>query len=188
MEKQFGIFKYENKEEIKKLIFLDIDGVLVTKRILQNKNRLQFLDDNNYNFDKDSKNVLEDIVSATEAKIIITASWKCGNLEKIKNIFLRRNFKYAESIIGETGTAYNYLNNVGREILSVNRGNEIETWLKFYFGYNYNEKIKYAIIDDDDDMLYKQKNNFVHTTFEVGLTPELGKKTIYILNGFFADE
>ena len=181
MEKQFGIF-LGNKNDIKKLIFLDIDGVLVTLNTIKNKN---FVDEEGrYIFDENAQNILEDIIKGTNAKIVITSSWKKNDLEYIKHVFHKRNFKFVDSIIGEIGTVYKYLTEEGRQILSLTRGNEIQTWLEFYFGYDFNEKIKYVIIDDDSDMLYSQRNNFVQTTFETGLTQELGKKAMQILNGF----
>ena len=40
----------------------------------------------------------------------------------------------------------------------------------------------YIIIDDDSDMLYNQREHFIHTSFMSGLTNELTDKAISILN------
>lgn len=61
------------------------------------------------------------------------------------------------------------------------RGNEIEEWLQEYFkssfqtifGSNYQNNVyRYVIFDDDCDMLYGQKDNFIHIDRYYGLTQE----------------
>lgn len=43
--------------------------------------------------------------------------------------------------------------------------------------------IRYCILDDDSDMLYDQRNNFVQTNaYGSGLTKRLANKVIRILN------
>jgi len=66
------------------------------------------------------------------------------------------------------------------------RGKEIQFWL------NNNEVKKYVIIDDDVDMLKKQKNNFVRTSKNndhndciddgYGLTKKCSEMVVEILN------
>lgn len=53
------------------------------------------------------------------------------------------------------------------------RGDEIEAWLE---AHPYVEK--YAILDDDSDMLDHQMPNFFKTTFEEGLTDEIAEAVI----------
>ena len=57
------------------------------------------------------------------------------------------------------------------------RGDEIQEWLD-----EHPEVEKYAIIDDDDDMLPEQEENFFQTDFQTGLTDEIAKKVIKHLN------
>ena len=45
-----------------------------------------------------------------------------------------------------------------------------------------NVDFSYVILDDDTDMLYDQKDNFIHTECINGLTKELADKAIKILN------
>ena len=45
-----------------------------------------------------------------------------------------------------------------------------------------NVDFSYVILDDDTDMLYDQKDNFIHTECVNGLTKELADKAIKILN------
>ena len=62
--------------------------------------------------------------------------------------------------------------------LPATRGREIQKWLD-----DHPEVEKYAILDDDSDMLDSQKPNFFQTTFESGLTEEIAKKVTEHLNG-----
>ncbi len=48
------------------------------------------------------------------------------------------------------------------------RGVEIQQWLDAH-----PEVTKYAILDDNSDMLVDQMPNFFHTRWEVGVTPEI---------------
>lgn len=57
------------------------------------------------------------------------------------------------------------------------RGDEIHAWLE-----QHPEVEKYAILDDDSDMLVYQAPNFFKTTFEEGLTDEIAQAVIEHLN------
>ena len=57
------------------------------------------------------------------------------------------------------------------------RGEEIKEWLD-----RHSEVTKYAILDDDSDMLEEQLPNFFKTSFETGLTDEIAEKVIKHLN------
>jgi len=61
--------------------------------------------------------------------------------------------------------------------LSGNRGSEIQAWLD-----KHPEVEKYAILDDDSDMLESQLPNFFKTTFEYGLTEDIARKVTEYLN------
>lgn len=53
------------------------------------------------------------------------------------------------------------------------RGEEIQAWLDLH-----PEVTKYAILDDDCDMLVGQADSFFKTTFEDGLTDEIAEAVI----------
>ena len=53
------------------------------------------------------------------------------------------------------------------------RGNEIKAWLD-----KHPDVEKYAILDDDSDMLEEQLPNFFQTTWQVGITEEIMEKVI----------
>ena len=45
-----------------------------------------------------------------------------------------------------------------------------------------NEDYTYVILDDDTDMLYWQRNNFIRTNYHRGISASNVKKAIKILN------
>lgn len=61
------------------------------------------------------------------------------------------------------------------------RGNEIAEWLRLH-----PEVERYAILDDDSDMLPEQMPNFFKTTFDTGLTEDIAKAVTDHLNGVAA--
>lgn len=69
-----------------------------------------------------------------------------------------------------------------------NRGCEIKKWLhdncEAWFGVHHFDFYRYAIIDDDADMLLEQANNFFKTDNYSGLTPT----TTYLIRRFFKHE
>ena len=75
--------------------------------------------------------------------------------------------------------------------LSIPRGVEIHQWIDTNIhsdnGKNWKRKTlgvdyQYVILDDDCDMLYIQRNNFIRTNGNIGLTEENCKLAIEILN------
>ena len=63
-------------------------------------------------------------------------------------------------------------------LLNSTRGTEIKAWLD-----THPEVTKYAILDDDRDMLDEQLINFFPTTFETGLTEDIAKAVTEHLMG-----
>lgn len=179
-----------------KIIFLDIDGVL-------NTSRTRFL-----KFDEECMKNLEDILDATGAKIVVSSSWR--NIEPImEDQFMKHGCtkKIWDAVIGITVRAYDYLKKGSN--LPIVRGNEIKEWIDHHLIYpwyatpsldehykEFNEDgtfrnmksnkkgidFSYVIFDDDIDMLYDQKDNFINTHHETGITKEHVAEAIKILN------
>ena len=95
---------------MEKYIFLDIDGVLNTHKSMV----LPMMIDNHQQFDPACVEALNNIIQATDAKIVITSSWRNAlgsdeeNLMWMRVIFTVRGFKYPDSIIGQTVRGYKY--------------------------------------------------------------------------------
>lgn len=139
------------------IIFLDIDGVLnsVDSAIafyewMPKGTREQSED----KLDKVSIGLLRKLCMVTDAKIVISSTWRMGRVkEDFEEIFKRYGWVdfpyYGQTIIGY----------ILFDIGSRTRGHEIQHWLK-----EHPEIINYAIIDDDSDMLPNQLKNFVHVS------------------------
>lgn len=171
-----------------KIIFLDIDGVLnVIPKSFDKYGGIfyQHFVDN-----------LAKIIDETGAKIVISSSWRFSGLLEIQDMWKDRNY------LGEIIDVIPFANlgSVGfwkdnkfkrtecANVSSIPRGFEIKLWLD-----NTELNIEnYVIIDDDQDMLYSQKDNFVCTHKNndhpdciddgFGLTDICTKKAIKILN------
>lgn len=154
-----------------KIIFLDFDGVITTKK-------------SRYKLDKDKLNLLGYILKETGAKIVISSSWRKYNLEETKKYlseisnFVPFPFPFIDDIIGVTPRMNVYIND---KYESVPRGMEIDYWLRKYeskFGLVDN----FVIVDDEWDMLLYQKEVFVHTNSNTGLNKRQADRIIKILN------
>lgn len=157
-----------------KLIFLDIDGVLNNEQWYSSgKAQIAYLltgenDIKAYNFDPDNWKWIEKLIQDTDAKIVLSSSWRSFSLEKTIEDF--------------TGTAFEllvkYMVGVTPYSFERHRGKEIQHYLD-----NCTEQIEsYVIFDDDTDMLENQRDNFVHTDFFNGVTEKDYIKAKEILN------
>lgn len=167
---------------MEKLIFLDIDGVISTEK-------------SRYALDKESCDLLGKIIDATDAKIVVSSSWRGNTVEDTKielttiRHFVPFPFPYADRIIGVTIRAYVYLKDNVR--LSIPRGVEIKQWIDTHIhsdnGENWDRKeigvdFNYVILDDDSDMLLEQADHFIKTDAHLGLSEGDVEKAILILN------
>lgn len=152
-----------------RLIFIDIDGVF---------NSLTYYKSDRFNneptyplseFDTECVKRYMNIIEKTGAKTVISSSWRFT--DGLRNIMEQ---------VGFYGTALEF------EItpyLGTIRGLEIRSYLEQYEDTHKNEEVEsYCIIDDETDMLYEQKDNFVNTDINFGLTDEDVDKVIKILN------
>lgn len=149
-----------------KIIFLDIDGVLASEKYLCSHMGCRI--------DPDAVKLLNRL----DAKIVISSSWGYDNGKTEKTL---RECGLTLPIMGYTEHFY---------IDYMCRGNEIEKFLidtyghmATKFGGKYqNREYEYVIVDDDCDMLYGQKDNFVHIDRYTGLTEKDIEKIEKILN------
>ena len=161
-----------------KVIFLDFDGVITTLK-------------SGWSIDPEKIKLLNKIIEATDAKIVVSSSWRRGTLEgTIEELSggvdcngNSKAFPFCDKIIGITarigGFRYNdEINEDGRKpMVDIPRGVEIQDWLD---NTDYDVE-SYVILDDDSDMLYWQKDNFVKTNTYLGLDDIGVDKAIDIL-------
>ena len=162
-----------------KVIFLDIDGVLNTKYWYTQMDSNTPKDKYGYAFDTNAVANLKKIVDDTGAEIVISSSWKCMGLSLLKEMWKQRELP--GKIIGIT------LNSVSNELLlntDLNsmehlhiRGAEIREWLRN----NSKHVSHYVILDDMDNVLAEQRDNFVWIDPNVGITDGNAVQAILIL-------
>jgi hypothetical protein len=152
---------------MRKIIFLDIDGVLNV--IPQGHDKFGGI------FHPHLVDNLTNIIKQTGADIVISSSWRMNGLIELRAMWKER--KLPGELVGVTPILYKHV-----------RGAEIEQWLQQNFC------DKYVIIDDDIDMLPSQLPYFIKTSGNVnhedcipfsaglGLTKICAEKAIQILN------
>jgi hypothetical protein len=152
-----------------KVIFLDIDGVISTF-------------EKQWKLDINKLDLLTNIINETNAKIVISSSWRigCTNADDMKQRLLTHriddNIKYSEEFKTFLESIIDITPNGSQN--GPLRGNEIQDWID-----EHNDIETYVIIDDDSDMLDKQLFNFVQTDGFEGITEREVKLCISILNG-----
>lgn len=164
----------------RKIIFLDIDGVLNTKWWYTQMDRNTPRDKYGYAFDPKAVANLRRVVEETGAGIVISSSWKCMGLSQMEDMWDERNLP--GKVVGITPNSVSDELLVDTDIDSMElfhiRGEEIKEWLTKH-GKHVSH---YVIIDDMDNMLPEQQSHFVQTNPEVGITEDDANKAIVILN------
>lgn len=150
-----------------KVIFLDIDGVLNSPATWALKELNDPLNKGVDQIDYSMLGLLSRIVSRTNAKIVISSTWrKIHSLDEIHDMFVARGWQHPrDTIIDRTPSSSHGF-----------RGEEIKSWLDNH------EVQDYIILDDDSDMLPSQNNRFINTCGYVGLTYLEVRRAIALLN------
>lgn len=175
------------------LIFLDIDGVFncqlfyhskqfqdykEAKKSLRKSLKAKQIERLDYYASQICKERLQwfnDLCKEINAVVVVSSTWRMGKtVEQLQEIFdyCGGTFK----VISKT------------EHLGFERGIEISKWLKDNIkpethGCHYFDFFKYAIIDDDSDMLLNQRFNFFQTNNYSGLTPNTCYKIKRFITG-----
>lgn len=150
-----------------KILFLDFDGVITTLKT-------------RWKIDMDKIKIINEICDKTDAKIVVTSSWRIGYggdvsafHESLKQYFIKNEYvglfkfnKFISNIVGMT------------ESIGGLCGNEIKLYMN-----EHPEVDNYVIVDDDSDMCDYQLFNFVQTDTYEGITERDAKLCIDILNG-----
>ena len=160
-----------------KIIFLAIDGVLNHEAFYkerQEKRNEEGAWEHPYSeIDKRAVSNLNDLCGETGAKIVVSSTWRHSGLEYCKDALVKMGF--TGEIIDITPSHQSRF-----------RGLEILDWVKSneeLIGERYYNFTEYVILDDDSDMLYWQRNNFLLIDRFVGLTMGDVFRAKRILNG-----
>jgi hypothetical protein len=186
---------------MRKIIFLDIDGVIATPETIIG---------GGWGITPKCENMLAYIIKNTNAEIVLTSSWRLPTLEETISYMTEHGFHLSEHITGVTIRAYKYLDKTSKIHLSIPRGVEIKQWIDThlkYPWYAYPERQKeweilnpngsfkmmksgelridysYVILDDDCDMLLEHIDRFLRCDPMIGLDKQLADEAIKILEG-----
>jgi hypothetical protein len=158
------------------IIFLDLDGVLNYENYWVNRKKIPLREEwHEEYFCPVAVKRLNKITDATKARIVFSSSHRF-HFETF--VELVEGFKLAGitgKLIGIT-PKLRFTDNK----YSVPRGCEIKSWIEENKGI-LGDKVsnfKYAILDDDSDMLYWQRNNFFCTKGKGGLTESIANRVI----------
>ena len=165
---------------MRKVIFLDIDGVLNTKWWYTQMDRNTPKDKYGYAFDPNAVANLKRILDETGADIVISSSWKSFGLSELEEMWQDRGLPGKLIGITPNSVSDEMLLNADldhMELFSI-RGMEIKEWLSK----NGKRVSNYVIIDDMDNMLQEQQPHFVWIDPEVGITEGNAAQAIMILN------
>lgn len=133
-----------------KVLFLDCDGVMNCCHSWPHNSPT------NQPLDADKVALLNDIVDHTGCKIVMSSTWRL--FPDCREILIAGGVVDAFHVDWSTPPA--------RRMRS-GRGDEIAEWM-----HKHPDVKHYCIVDDDTDMLAKQLDRFVRTSFDTGMTPD----------------
>lgn len=174
---------------MRKIIFLDIDGVVATGKTID--------PDGFWAFDRKCLDNLGYVLSETGAELVITSSARREDRRSTRQHLTERGFPYSACISGITIRAYDHL--VHEDAIRIPRGVEIKHWIEHNLdadGYgvwalekngvftrkSLGRTYTYVILDDTIDMLLEQADHFVQCNPDTGLDMEDAQVAIEILN------
>jgi len=157
---------------MRNIIFLDIDGVLVTEEHIRSLGQCNVFNQmfQTMKFTPSCVGNLNDAVSQTSAQIVVSSTWRMSrDAIDLAEIFESEGLKV--TVIGKTG--------VGKT-----RGEEIQAWL------NQHDECNFVIVDDDTEDIkpFFGKDRIVKTTWKNGLTDEKTEELIRKINKEERDE
>jgi hypothetical protein len=138
----------------KPVIFLDIDGVLNSTQFFHQE-AIYPRSDKRSQLDRKAISFLNEIA---DWRFVLSSTWrKFYKREQMNNLLQEMGFK------GYISDYTPILDGKG-----LVRGNEILVWMREN---NLSSSKNYVIFDDDSDLLYWQRNNFIHVDNYFGLGP-----------------
>lgn len=149
-----------------KIIFLDIDGVLVTRRscIPSGKSMLMSKPD------PCGANLLIELCIKNDAKIVISSTWRYNPkslFELLKEAGIEDHFIFKCEQHAVDDNCWRTPLTKKKDDRHTIRGEEIKEWQDKHG--HFWPKDRYVIFDDDSDFLVEQKPSLIQTTFEDGI-------------------
>jgi len=153
-----------------KVIFLDFDGVLnplgnedIRHKLWHLDNSIKSKDKYGYLFDETCMRWLHYILLKTDAKVVVSSSWRWIGLDDMQSMWQSRNYPQR-------------IHDITRLSTFEKRSEDIDIYV------NQHNICKYCIIDDIDMFQKHQADKLVITDAGVGLERKSALKAIEILN------
>ncbi len=138
----------------KPIVFLDIDGVLNSANYFKTREKDENLSRDENQIDPQAVGFLNEI---SDWNFVLSSTWRrFKTLEQINTLLKSRGF---------LGEVFSFTPKLDSPNL---RGNEILQWIQDNIEGEFDN---YIIFDDDSDMLYWQRNNFLHVDGYWGIGP-----------------
>ena len=174
-----------------KIIFLDIDGVLNSDQYNRWKHKHHMRNQGFGSIDPRECYRMARFCEEHNVKLVISSSWRNGNSWKqTYDEFMNEGFEDLPYRHHGMKVLAPYIVGVTPYCESRHRGTEIQCFFDITNGkYPVYKKVmkedfviaNYCIVDDDDDMLKSQMNNFVQTDPLIGITRKNYRKIKQIL-------
>ena len=150
---------------MEKYIFLDFDGVLNTPK---------------GKFDKKAIDNLRYLLERSDAKVIISSTWRLQGMEYMQQLW--NELHLPGEVAGLTPSCNSITFSCVDEAeqwqgLHAEKGLEIAEWLRL----NANEPYCYVILDDEDNILFCQREHFVKVAGSKGFSKADARDSIKIL-------
>lgn len=150
---------------MEKYIFLDFDGVLNTPK---------------GKFDKKAIDNLRRLLEESDAKVIISSTWRLQGLEYIQYLWKEYHLPGEVTDLTPSCNSITYSCADGTEewqSLHAAKGLEIAEWLRL----NAKEPYRYVILDDEEGILFNQSEHFVKVEGSKGLSDADVRESVKIL-------
>ncbi|CAL9975594.1 hypothetical protein VPHK567_0197 [Vibrio phage K567] len=159
-----------------KIIFLDIDGVLNNALDADEHKDVELRGEYQGFYSPRCVLLLNEIVQKTNAKIVLSSTWRHGlTIDDVNELFTNMNI-HAECVGITRDFSEHKWSFRGNEIIDyIQRHKDDQCSSEFVYR-------DYVILDDDTDMLLWQKNNYINCDPEIGLTDRTVSKAIAVLN------
>jgi hypothetical protein len=170
-----------------KVLFLDIDGVLNSEKLMrENDDRHKALGEHRcecygliYQMDRTCVTRLNRIVRETDAKVVISSSWrKLMDIAEITKVLV--SFGFEGEVISETPDLINdpywlAKHRWAQDGYGGHEGHEIWEWIATHEGVTH-----FVILDDCSDMAHVEPFH-VHTDFEIGLDDPDVERALHLM-------
>ncbi len=161
---------------MKKVLFLDVDGVLNNDSDLEKSRRLG----NSCNYICPHKLGLLKSLVDKDTKIVVSSDWRLPEFPRAIHLLRMALAMFDMRIYGVTEDLSS--TDPGFHGIPINRSSEIRCWL-----YNMLHKKRvhfdrFVVLDDRLDAGFGIEEHLVHTRCELGLTPRLAEKATEILS------